>query len=85
MRTGTGFRVSLKTERRAIGTCDALQGTVKQRTVGRDERVWQSVIIDGEAVVLTGNHDLLASQLLHRVVGAVMAEFHLDGTGATRQ
>ena len=39
----------------------------------------QSVGIDGETVVLAGNDDFAAVQILYRVVGTVMAEAHFQG------
>ena len=44
--------------------------------------VWQARLIDGKAVVLAGDQHSLIVKVLHRVVGTVMAEFHLHCTGA---
>ena len=39
----------------------------------------------GESMVLAGDHDLTGLQILHRVIGTVMTEFHLDGVCSNRQ
>ena len=39
----------------------------------------QGVGIDGETVVLAGNDDFAAVQILYWVVGTVMAEAHFQG------
>ena len=41
----------------------------------------KSVFIDGESVVLAGNHNSAALQILNRMVGTVVTEFHLHGSG----
>src|SRR5690606_12098994 len=85
MRTWAGFRVSLEAEGRGIGELDALVGSVEQRTVGDPHVRRQRRLVDGEAVVLAGDHHPLAVQVLDRVVGAVVAELHLVGAGAGGQ
>ena len=62
-----------------------MQRAIEQRTVRRREPVRQARVIDREAVVLAGDHHLAGGEILHRVVGAVMAEFHLHGTRTTGQ
>ena len=49
-----------------------------ERCVGA-QVVRQAVLVNREPVVLAGDHDLLAGEILHRVVGAVVTEFHLHG------
>ena len=46
---------------------------------------WQRIDIHGETVVLTGDQHLAAIHILHRVIGAVVAKFHLDGSSADCQ
>src|SRR5258706_11339485 len=73
------FGMPLETERRPVGARETLQAAVEQRHVRRFQIRRKRVRIDGEAVVLAGNDDRSARQILHRVVGAVMPELHLHG------
>ena len=41
--------------------------------------------IDREAVVLAGDHHAAGGEVLHRMIGAVMAELHLHGLRTARQ
>ena len=82
---GAGFGVALEGEGRAVGQFDALQRTVKQRTVGYAGVGGQGGGIDFKAVVLAGNHHAAAVQILHGVVGAVVAERHFAGLAAERE
>src|SRR5713226_1612663 len=79
VRPGARFGMPLETERRPVGAREALQAAVEQRQVRRLQIRRKRVRIDGEAVVLAGNDDRSARQILHRVVGAVMPEFHFHG------
>ena len=45
----------------------------------------QGAAIDRKAVILTRYEDLPAIEILHRMVSAVVAEFHLNGTCAAGQ
>src|SRR5258706_5830093 len=73
------FGMPLETERRPVGARETLQAAVEQRHVRRFQIRRKRVRIDGEAVVLAGNYDRSALQILLRVVGAVMPELHLHG------
>src|SRR5579862_2189964 len=49
----------------------------------RRHQIWgQGRLIDREAVILAGDEHAPARELLHRVIGTVMAELHFDGTRA---
>jgi hypothetical protein len=78
------LRVPLEAEGRPVAALDALQGAVEQGAV-RDLHSPAALLVHGEAVVLAGDHDLARAQVLHRVVGAVVAEFHLFGARAAGQ
>jgi hypothetical protein len=45
----------------------------------------QRLLVDREAVVLAGDGHAAVVEVLHRMVGAVVAELHLEGLGAGRQ
>src|SRR5256885_9868523 len=79
VRPGTRLGMPLKAERRPVGACEALQASVEERNVSRFEIRGKRVRVDGEAVVLAGDDDCSARQILHRVVGTVMPEFHFHG------
>ncbi len=79
MWTGACFRVPLETESPAIVQLDTLQATVKQRAVCGSNILRQRFLMQSETMVLTGNQNLFRSQILNRVIGTVMAKFHLDG------
>src|SRR5258707_858156 len=76
------FGMPLETERRPVGARETLQAAVEQRYVRRFQIRRKRVRIDGEAVVLAGDDDRSARQILHRVVGTVMPEFHFHGLRA---
>jgi hypothetical protein len=85
VRPGRGLGVALEAERRLVDVRQALQRAVEQRDVGRPERRRQRLRIDREAVVLAGDRDPAAVEVLHRMVGAVVSELHLVGAGAAGQ
>ena len=85
MRPGAGFRVALEAEGRPVGTRQALQGAVEQRHMRGPQVGRQRRFVHREAVVLAGDGHAAGVQVLHRVVGAVVAELHLEGLGARRQ
>ncbi|MCY1508168.1 hypothetical protein D9M68_424690 [compost metagenome] len=85
MRAGAGLGVALEAEGVLVGTLDALQGAVEQRLVGGAQVARQGRLVDGEAVVLAGDHHHAAVEVLHRVVGAMVAMAHLHGLGAGGQ
>src|SRR5882757_10415483 len=79
MRAGTGLGMSLKTERRPVGARDALERTVKQRAMRGPQVVRQCGLVHRETMVLTGYENPAGIDFQHRVIGAVMAEFHFHG------
>src|SRR4030065_2970177 len=82
MSAGTGFRMPLKAERRRVSARDALQRAVEQRNVGAAQIGGQGRRIHRKTVILTGDRHPTAVEVLDRMVGAVVAELHLDGPGA---
>src|SRR4029077_478155 len=85
MRAGTRFGMSLKTERRSVRARDALQRTVEQRAMRGPQVAGQRGLVHREAVVLTRYQYAAGVDLQHRMIGAVMPEFHFHGLGAARQ
>ena len=79
LRTWAGFGVALEAEYGFVCQLNALQGVVEQGFVGNACVSGQGVGIDGETVVLAGDDDFAAVQVLYRMVGAVMAEAHFQG------
>ena len=79
MGAGAGLGVALEAEGRRVGELDALQRAVEQRHVGDAHPGGQRVGIHRKAMVLTGDADAASVEVLDRVVGAVVAELHLDG------
>jgi hypothetical protein len=82
---GARLRVTLKAEGRAVPALDALQRAVEQGAVRDLQAIGQLPVGHGKAVVLAGDHYPPAAQVLHRVVGAVVAELHFHRSGAARQ
>src|SRR5438105_4422007 len=68
----------LEAEGWTISPRQALEGTVEERDMGRAQVPPDGGRIDGEAVVLAGDHHLPGVEVFHRMVGAVMAELHLQ-------
>mmetsp|Transcript_53303 Transcript_53303/g.125259 ORF Transcript_53303/g.125259 Transcript_53303/m.125259 type:complete len:315 (-) Transcript_53303:5901-6845(-) len=85
MRAGAGFRVPLEAERRLVSAGDALQRAVEQADVSGAQVGRQRVGVHRETVVLAGDADAATVQVLDRMVGAVVAELHLEGLGARGQ
>src|SRR5438034_6704292 len=77
VRSGARFGMPLEAERRPVGACEALQAAVEERYVGGLEVRRNRVRVDHEAVVLAGDDDPLAIQILHRMVCTMVAELHL--------
>src|SRR5690349_8966547 len=70
--------MALEAERGPIGARDALKAAIEQRHV-RDANVCrQRRRIHGEPVILARDDDLPGVLVEHRMIGAVMAEFHLQ-------
>ena len=85
VRAGTGFRMSLEAERRLVSAMHALQAAIEQGLVRDAQSVRQARLVNREAVILAGDQHRAVFNVLHRMVGAVMAKLHFDGGGATGQ
>src|SRR5581483_12239517 len=85
MRPGTRLRMTLEAERRAIGQREALQRAIEQRDMRYARVGRQRIGIDGEAVVLRSDQHAAGIEILHRMIGAVMAEWHLARLRAQRE
>ena len=85
MGPGAGFRVALETEGVPVGAMDSLQAAVEQGFVGHPQVVRHVGLVHRETVVLAGDQHRAVVQVLYRVVGAVVAELHFHGAGATGQ
>src|SRR5206468_5869443 len=82
VRSGARLRMALEAKRRLLPEGDALERSVEQRAVGRLHARGQGGLIDGEAVILAGDEHAAGLQLLHRVIGTMVAELHFDGARA---
>ena len=85
MGSWTGLRVALKTEHRLVGIMQTLQSAVEQGAMGHAHIGWQAGLIHRETMILAGDHHPIGGYIQYRVIGAVMAEFHLYGTCPTGQ
>src|SRR6267154_6663912 len=85
MRARTGFGMPLKTERRSVRARDALQRTVEQRAMRGTQVGGQRGLVHRETMVLARYQDPAGVDLQHRVIGAMVSEFHFHGLGAARQ
>src|SRR5690606_178059 len=72
-----GLGMPLETEGGFVGQFQALQRSVEQGQVRDPDIGRQTGGIASEAVVLAGDEDLAGGEVLHRVIGAMMAELHL--------
>src|SRR5437879_8895867 len=82
VRPGARLGMPLEAECRPVGAREALQAAVEQRYVRGLEVRRKRGRVDREAVVLAGDDDRAAVQVLHRVVRPVMPELHLHGRRA---
>src|SRR6267378_4280057 len=82
MRARAGFGVPLEAEGCAIRPREPLERTVEEGHMRRPQVGAQRRRIDGEAVVLARDHHLAGVEILHRMIGAVVPELHLEGLGA---
>src|SRR5450631_1141231 len=85
VRTGTRLGMSLKTERRPVGARDALQRTVEQRAMRGPQVARQRGLVHRETMVLTRYQDPPGVDFQHRMIRAVMPEFHFHGLGTAGQ
>ncbi len=77
MRAGAGLGVVLHREDRLAFNLQAGVGTVEERDVGLLDVLRQALGVDGEAVVHRGDLDLAGGEVLHRMIGTVVALVHL--------
>src|SRR5438552_15040112 len=85
VRPRTRLRMALKAERRRVGARESLHRSVEERAM-RDAQIRrQTRFIDREAMILTADHHAPAVDVEHRMVRAVMAEFHLYRARSGRQ
>src|SRR6516164_11019309 len=74
--------VSLEAEHRALLEGEPLERAIEERAVRGDDALGERLLIHREAVVLTRDEHTAGFQLLHRMVRAMVAEFHLHGARA---
>src|SRR5437667_225710 len=83
MRSGRGFRMILHGEDRPLPVSQAFAGPVVEvQVTGLPARGRERGGIDREPVVLGGDLHAAGDEILHRVIGAVMAEGQLVGPPA---
>src|SRR5579862_2953953 len=76
-RAGARLGMALEAVGRLVGELDALERSIEERSVRGAHVRGQRLLVDGEAVVLAGDEDAAAREILHRMVRAVVAELHL--------
>ena len=81
MRSGRCLGMTLEAERWTVGALESLQRAVEQRDVSHAAVGWKRGGIDRKTMVLRGDHHLFGVEVLHWMVRAMVAEFHLDGFG----
>src|SRR5215831_7716836 len=69
--------MTLEAECRAVLEGKPLQRAIEERAMRRLHIGGERGLIDREAMILTRDEDPARFQILHRVVGAMVAEFHL--------
>ncbi len=79
LRAGARLRVILHREDGLAFQPQPTICAVKEGDMGLFHIVWQAVSIHGEAMVHGGDLDLVGREVLHRVVGAVVALMHFFG------
>src|SRR3990170_4495913 len=77
-RPGRGLRVVLDGEQRLRRVPEPLDGAVVQVHLGDLNAAAQAVPVQGVTVVLRGDVDAAGQEVLHRVVGATVAELQLE-------
>ncbi len=85
VRAGACFGMALKTECGAVGTLQPLQGAVEQGAMSGTQRGRQGCLVHRKPMVLGGDHDLATVDVEHRMIGTMVAEFHLQRARAARQ
>src|SRR3954454_21266686 len=83
-RAGRGLGVVLDREHRLVLERDAAVRAIEQRHMRLHRICWQRRAVDRKAVVHGGDLDLASSEVLYRMVRAMVALVHLGGGGADR-
>src|SRR6267142_7022203 len=83
-RTGRGLGMVLHREHRLVLERDAAVRAVEQRHMRLHRVRGRPRAVDRGAVIHGGDLDLAGGEVLHRMVGAVVALMHLAGGGADR-
>ena len=85
VRARAGLRMTLEAECRLVRALHPLQASIEQGLVSNPQVVRQTRFVNREAVVLAGDQYSAVIDVLHRMVGAVMAKLHFYRRGATGQ
>lgn len=85
MRTRAGFGMALEAERRPVSAGNTLQRAVEQRAMGRLYMGGKRGFVNRKAMILAADHHPPGVQIDHRVIAAMMAEFHFYGASAAGQ
>src|SRR6185295_10408630 len=85
MRSGTCFRMPLKTKCRLVGPGKTLEASVKQRNVRNFDICRQRCRVHRESMVLAGDHDPPGLEILYRMIRAMVTEFHLERSASAGQ
>ena len=75
----------LKTERLLVDALKPLAGAIKQRLVRHAQIGGQGFFVGCKAVILAGDINFFSREILHRMIRAVMTEFHFHGSAAGRE
>src|SRR6185437_7549853 len=78
VRARARLRMALETERRPILEGETLERAVEERAVRGPHVGRQRRLVDREAVILAGDEHPPGIEVLHRMVGAMVAELHLQ-------
>jgi hypothetical protein len=76
--------MTLKAVSRHVVAGYALNGPIKERPVSDTQGLWQPLFRDRKTMVLTRHHYGAIGELLHRVIRAVVTEFHFLSISPTR-
>src|SRR5665213_1877806 len=85
VRTGARLRMPLKTKCRMLFESKSLQRAVKERAMRSTHGIGQRRLIHRKTVILACDEDAAGIKVLHRMIGAVVAELHLQRARAGSQ
>src|SRR4051794_32293465 len=68
MRPGTGLGMPLEAERRPVGAAETLQAAIEQGDMRHFHVFGQGCGVDGEPVILAGDHHAPRFNVLHRMI-----------------